>query len=63
MDNLGSHKSPEIRRMIRAAGARLSYLPPYSPDLNLIEQALAKIGCALRRSAPLMTSGGISGPW
>src|SRR4029453_5842483 len=43
MDNLGSHKSAAIRQMIRSAGARLWYLPPYSPDLNPIEQAFAKI--------------------
>lgn len=43
MDNLGSHRSTAIRRMIRAAGARLWYLPPYSPDLNPIEQTFAKI--------------------
>ena len=43
MDNLGSHKSAELRQMIKAAGARLWYLPPYSPDLNPIEQAFAKI--------------------
>ena len=43
MDNLGSHKSPTVRQMIRKAGARLWYLPPYSPDLNPIEQAFAKI--------------------
>jgi transposase len=43
MDNLGSHKSSAIRQMIRAAGARLWYLPPYSPDLNPIEQTFAKI--------------------
>ena len=43
MDNLGSHKSAAVRRLIRAAGARLWYLPPYSPDLNPIEQAFAKI--------------------
>jgi transposase len=43
MDNLGSHKSDAVRQMIRAAGARLWYLPPYSPDLNPIEQAFAKI--------------------
>src|SRR5271170_6392123 len=43
MDNLGSHKSAELRRMIRAARARLWYLPPCSPDLNPIEQAFAKI--------------------
>jgi transposase len=43
MDNLGSHKSADVRRMIRSAGARLWFLPPYSPDLNPIEQAFAKI--------------------
>jgi transposase len=43
MDNLGSHKSATLRRIIRAAGARLWYLPPYSPDLNPIEQAFAKV--------------------
>ena len=43
MDNLGSHKSAALRRLIKAAGARLWYLPPYSPDLNPIEQAFAKI--------------------
>ncbi len=37
MDNLGAHKSQEVRRLIRAAGARLFFLPPYSPDLNPIE--------------------------
>ena len=39
MDNLGSHKSAAVRQMIRAAGARLWFLPPYSPDLNPIESA------------------------
>jgi transposase len=43
MDNLASHKSAALRRLIRLAGARLWYLPPYSPDLNPIEQAFAKI--------------------
>src|SRR5258708_7937005 len=43
MDNLGSHKSAALRRILRAAGAMLWYLPPYSPDLNPIEQAFAKI--------------------
>lgn len=43
MDNLGSHKSRSIRQAIRAAGARLWFLPPYSPDLNPIEQTFAKI--------------------
>jgi transposase len=43
MDNLGSHKGAIIRQIIRAAGARLIFLPPYSPDLNPIEQAFSKI--------------------
>jgi transposase len=43
MDNLGSHKTAALRAIIRAAGARLWYLPPYSPDLNPIEQTFAKI--------------------
>jgi transposase len=50
MDNLGSHKSAEVRRAIRAAGARLWYLPPYSPDLNPIEQAFAKIKHWMRQA-------------
>ena len=48
MDNLGSHKSVAVRQMIRGAGARLWFLPPYSPDLNPIEQAFAKIKHWLR---------------
>ena len=43
LDNLGSHKAAAIGKIIRAAGARLWFLPPYSPDLNPIEQAFAKI--------------------
>jgi len=38
MDNLGSHKGKAVRRLIRAAGAKLLFLPKYSPDLNPIEQ-------------------------
>ncbi len=41
LDNLGSHKSKAVRAAIRAAGARLLFLPPYSPDLNPIEQVFA----------------------
>lgn len=52
MDNLGSHKSEEVRRLIRAAGARLFFLPPYSPDLNPIEQVFAKLKTLLRRLRP-----------
>ena len=43
MDNLGSHKAKAIAQAIRDAGARLWFLPPYSPDLNPIEQTFAKI--------------------
>jgi len=43
MDNLGSHKSKAVRDAIKAAGARLFFLPPYSPDLNPIEQTFSKI--------------------
>jgi len=50
MDNLSSHKKPAIRRAIRAAGAKLFYLPPYSPDLNPIEQAFAKLKTLLRKA-------------
>jgi transposase len=44
MDNLGSHKSKAVRDAIRAAGARLWFLPPYSPDLNPIEDAWRHVG-------------------
>jgi transposase len=54
MDNLGSHKSAAVRQIIKAAGARLWFLPPYSPDLNPIEQVFAKIKhwmrCAQKRT-------------
>jgi len=50
MDNLGSHKRQAIRRLIRAAGAKLFFLPPYSPDLNPIEQVFAKLKALLRKA-------------
>ena len=50
MDNLGSHKGSAIRRAIRAAGAHLLFLPPYSPDLNPIEQVFAKRKTLLRKA-------------
>ena len=43
MDNLGSHKSAAVREAVRAAGARLWFLPKYSPDLNPIEQTFSQI--------------------
>jgi transposase len=48
MDNLGSHKGGCVRRLIRAAGAKLWFLPAYSPDLNPIEQTFSKIKQAMR---------------
>jgi transposase len=51
MDNLSSHKGPRVRELIEAAGARLLYLPPYSPDFNPIENAFAKLKALLRKAA------------
>jgi transposase len=50
MDNLGSHKGPAVRHAIRARGAKLLFLPPYSPDLNPIEQVFAKLKLLLRKA-------------
>ena len=50
MDNLGSHKGKAVRQALRAAGARLFFLPPYSPDLNPIEQVFAKLKTLLRKA-------------
>ena len=51
MDNLASHKVAGVRRAIEAVGAILMFLPPYSPDLNPIEQAFAKLKALLRAKA------------
>jgi len=51
MDNLGSHKGKAVRRLIRSAGAKLIFLPKYSPDLNPIEQVFAKLKHLLRKAA------------
>jgi transposase len=50
MDNLGSHKGLAVRQAIRDRGARLLFLPPYSPDLNPIEQVFAKLKTLLRKA-------------
>ena len=56
MDNLGSHKGKAVRQAIRSAGAHRLFLPPYSPDLNPIEQVFAKLKhwlrMAMARSIP-----------
>ena len=51
LDNLARHKVAGISEAIAAQGAELLYLPPYSPDLNPIEQAFAKFKTALRKAA------------
>lgn len=51
MDNLGSHKGKAVRQAIRKARAHLLFLPPYSPDLNPIEQVFAKLKTLLRKAA------------
>jgi transposase len=52
LDNLGSHKVRGVREAIEARGASLRFLPPYSPDLNPIEQAFAKLKQLIRTAAP-----------
>ena len=58
VDNLSSHKGPAVRGLIEAAGAELLHLPPYSPDLNPIENAFAKLKALLRKAAE-RTIGGL----
>ena len=50
MDNLSAHKGSKIRELIEAQGCELLFLPPYSPDLNPIEEAFAKVKALLRRA-------------
>ena len=59
LDNLGSHKAKAVRRAIRAAGAKLLFLPPYSPDLNPIEMAFpsSRPTSKVKPHAPSTTSG------
>src|SRR5262245_51782881 len=51
MDNLGSHRRKIVRQLIRSAGAKLFFLPKYSPNLNPIEQVFAKLKHFLRKAA------------
>ncbi|MDQ1155837.1 transposase [Sphingomonas sp. SORGH_AS 950] len=57
MDNLSSHKRAGVREAIEAAGARLMFLPPYSPDFNPIEKAFARLKAMLRRAGERTVSG------
>jgi transposase len=52
LDNLATHKQPDVRAAIERAGARLRFLPPYSPDFNPIEMAFAKLKAFLRAARP-----------
>ncbi len=56
-DNLPAHKVPSVREAIEATGARLRYLPPYSPDFNSIEQVFAKFKALLRKAAKRTVEG------
>jgi len=51
LDNLSAHKSPKAARAMKAVGAWFLFLPPYSPDLNPIEMAFAKLKALIRRAA------------
>jgi transposase len=51
LDNLGAHKTERARELIESRGARVWYLPPYSPDLNPIEEAFSKIKALLKMAA------------
>ncbi len=57
MDNLSSHKGPRARQLVEAAGARLLFLPPYSPDFNPIENAFARLKALLRKAAERTVDG------
>ena len=52
LDNLAMHKQPDVQAAIEQVGARLRFLPPYSPDFNPIEQAFAKLNAFLRAARP-----------
>ena len=57
MDNSSSHNGPRTHQLIEAAGARLLFLPPYSPDFNPIENAFAKLKALLRKAAERTVDG------
>lgn len=57
MDNLSSHKGPQVEQLIKTAGAELRYLPPYSPDMNPIEKAFSKLKAFLRKIAERTVAG------
>ena len=50
IDNLGSRKGSRVRQLLKAAGIKLFFLPPYSPDLNPIKEMISKLKRLLRRA-------------
>jgi transposase len=60
LDNLGSHKGKAVRQTIRSVGARLVFLPNYSPDLNPIEQVFAKFKTLLRKAGARTYEGAVT---
>lgn len=57
MDNLPAHKGPRLEQLIKAAGAEVRHLPPYSPDMNAIEKAYSKLKAFLRKIAERTVAG------
>jgi transposase len=57
MDNLSSHKRAAVSELVERAGAKLLFLPPYSPDFNPIEKAFAKLKALLRKAGERTVSG------
>ena len=57
MDNLSSHKGPKVEQLIKAVGAELRYLPPYSPDMSPIEKVYSKLKAFLRNIAERTVAG------
>ena len=57
LDYLSTHKVPGVSRLLGACGAQVRYLPPYSPDLNPMEQAIAKLKAHLRQAAARTVDG------
>jgi transposase len=57
MDNLAAHRGARVEELIKAAGAELRYLPPYSPDMNPIEKAYSKLKAFLRKIAERTVAG------
>ena len=62
MDNLPAHKGPRVEKLIKAVGAELRYLPPYSPDMNPIEKAFSKLKAYLRKIAERTVAGLMRAP-